>query len=118
MSKAAKKNAKRKEKRAEDQAHDIDDDQSADYTPPPLPPGWAPPPPVAPAAGSREAVCQKLILKTQKKLKQCDAIIKRQQAGDKLTKEEDDKLAKMPAWCVSCIVFGGTFGDIVCGVMA
>lgn len=98
MSKAAKKNAKRKEKRAEDtqqQAHD-----KADETPPPLPPGWELAPPGAPPAGSRQAVCQKLILKTQKKLKQCDTLVKRQEAGEKLTREEDEKIAKMNAWCV------------------
>lgn len=91
MSKAAKKNAKRKEKRAEEKPDDDD--------PPPVFGEPLPPMPQAPAAGSREAVCQKLILKTQKKIKQCDALVKRQAAGEKLTKEEDDKLAKMPGWC-------------------
>ena len=124
-SKAAKKNAKRKEKRAEENSARQDDEADCThYTPPPLPPGWAPPPPVAPPAGSREAVCQKLIMKTQKKLKQCDALVKRQEAGEVLTKEEDDKLAKMPAWCAtgpcgaashSCCCCGTTTGRMSCG---
>ncbi len=93
VSKSAKKNAKRKEKKA---------DEIPGFVPFPPPPAPTPPetnPHNAPA-GTRVAVCQKLILKTQKKLKQCDALVKRMEAGDVLTKEEQEKLGKMVAWYV------------------
>lgn len=121
MSKSAKKNAKRKEKKADgvDEAATAVQGMSVSGASKPTAAPSAGQPPQqqrhqaasgpapaagaaaagdAPAPGSKAAVIQKLILKTKKKLRQCDALVARRDSGEPMTAEELEKLAKMPGW--------------------
>lgn len=109
-SKAQKKNEKRREKEKEKGAPGGTVDAMAAKlsatsiaaAPGPSKPVPAQPPaapaPVPAAPEDPKATLEKQIRATNKKLRQCDALLTRQAAGDAMTAQELEKLGRVPGW--------------------
>eukprot|EP00877_Chromochloris_zofingiensis_P011035 jgi/Chrzof1/6185/Cz17g14200.t1 len=126
-SKTAKKNEKRKQKKAEHETdshdgqvaavtHHLQSLRTADVAVSPTPPVAASAttntPPAAPNAlangasnsssststSTAAAVIDKQIKALSKKVRQCEALLQRQAAGEKLSPQEQEKLDKMKSW--------------------
>eukprot|EP00879_Flechtneria_rotunda_P008394 GHRR01008793.1.p1 GENE.GHRR01008793.1~~GHRR01008793.1.p1 ORF type:complete len:196 (+),score=76.06 GHRR01008793.1:302-889(+) len=103
-SKSAKKNEKRKAKKAEGATSEAQQQSSNPVAKAPQPPAATPQPaPASPSAAAAAsdagaALLDKQLKTLSKKVRQCQGLVNRQAAGEALSQQEQEKVAKMSAW--------------------